>query len=277
MQHGKLLPSLKLKACRSPSFARAPPTYPQTSKCSTNVAATHSLYVFWRGLNRLSFTGWHIRLWRTSSWHQNKSSLLAWLGQNMPGQNGTFVLKSTGGSSQPDVSPCISLARIVSVLQQVRSGADSRVRNKRIVGKTSLFLPFCTIFLILLSLVGRKLIFRRTHLGHKCSGWCTTWSWRLTAVIKGKKHSSSYSCVTHNMLNDYNMLPTSITVLTSYLDAVCQRIFLSSSLFLSLFRRYSTPACSRASTRRPSAAPCAPGSRRSRSVRYPSVNCHHFG
>ena len=28
-------------------------------------------------------------------------------GFSRPGQNGTFVMKSTGGSSQPDVSPCI--------------------------------------------------------------------------------------------------------------------------------------------------------------------------
>ena len=38
-----------------------------------------------------SCTGRHIRLSQTSRWHHNE----------------TFVLKSTGGSSQPDVSPCI--------------------------------------------------------------------------------------------------------------------------------------------------------------------------
>ena len=63
-----------------------------------------------------SYTGWHIRLWRTSRWHQNWSSVLAWLGQDRPGQNGTTVLKSTGGSSQPHASPCtFSQSRLASV------------------------------------------------------------------------------------------------------------------------------------------------------------------
>ena len=35
-----------------------------------------------------------------------KTKVPVWPGQDRPGQNGTFVLKSTGGSSQPDVSPC---------------------------------------------------------------------------------------------------------------------------------------------------------------------------
>ena len=37
---------------------------------------------------------------------QNKSSSLACLGQARPGQKGSFVLKSTGGFAQRDVSPC---------------------------------------------------------------------------------------------------------------------------------------------------------------------------
>ena len=46
-------------------------------------------------------TGWHITLFKTSRWLQNKSSALA-----RPGQSGTFVLKSTGGFAQCDVSHC---------------------------------------------------------------------------------------------------------------------------------------------------------------------------
>ena len=53
-----------------------------------------------------AYTGWHIRWSQTPRWHQNKSSVSAWPGQDRPGQNGTFVLKSTEGSSQADVSPC---------------------------------------------------------------------------------------------------------------------------------------------------------------------------
>ena len=75
----------------------------------------------------VSTTGWHIRLWRTSRWYQNKSSVLAWPGQDRPGQNGTFVFKSTGGLSQPDVSPCTldPLTNITLVLS-----ADWRVQSK---------------------------------------------------------------------------------------------------------------------------------------------------
>ena len=51
-------------------------------------------------------TGWPITLFKTSRWLQNKSSVLAWPGQDRPGQNGTFVLKSTGGFKQRDGSPC---------------------------------------------------------------------------------------------------------------------------------------------------------------------------
>ena len=35
---------------------------------------------------------------------------LAWPALTWPGQNGTFVLMSTGGLNQRDVSPCISAA-----------------------------------------------------------------------------------------------------------------------------------------------------------------------
>ena len=35
---------------------------------------------------------------------------MSWPGQDRQGQNGTFVLKSTGGLSQPDVSPCIGIS-----------------------------------------------------------------------------------------------------------------------------------------------------------------------
>ena len=51
-------------------------------------------------------TGWHITLFQTSRWHQNDSSILAWPALPWPGQNGTFVLMSTGGLNQRDVSPC---------------------------------------------------------------------------------------------------------------------------------------------------------------------------
>ena len=61
----------------------------------------------------LKRTGWHIRMWRSSRWHQNKVSALAWPGQGRPGQNRTFVLKSTGGQSQPDVSPCSNVILIL--------------------------------------------------------------------------------------------------------------------------------------------------------------------
>ena len=66
----------------------------------------------------LRVTRWHIRLWRTSRsrWLQNKSTILAWTVLAWPGQNGTFVLKSRGGSSQPDVSPCISISFIESII-----------------------------------------------------------------------------------------------------------------------------------------------------------------
>ena len=44
---------------------------------------------------------------KPSLWLQNKSSVLAWPGQGRPGQSGTFVLKSTGGFKQVELSPCI--------------------------------------------------------------------------------------------------------------------------------------------------------------------------
>ena len=59
------------------------------------------------------YTGWHIRLWRTSRWLQNESSILAWPVLAWPVQNGTFVFMSTGGGlPKPDVSPCRSLKRL---------------------------------------------------------------------------------------------------------------------------------------------------------------------
>ena len=39
---------------------------------------------------------------------------LAWPGQAWPGQSGTFVLKSTGGFAQRDVSPCTIIFALVS-------------------------------------------------------------------------------------------------------------------------------------------------------------------
>ena len=56
-----------------------------------------------------AYTGWHITLCKTSRWHQNKSSVLAWPALAGLGQNGTFVLKSTAGFAQRDVSPCIHI------------------------------------------------------------------------------------------------------------------------------------------------------------------------
>ena len=50
-------------------------------------------------------TGWPFHLCITSSWLQDKSSALAWLGQGRPSQSGTFVLKSTGGLAQVEWSP----------------------------------------------------------------------------------------------------------------------------------------------------------------------------
>ena len=38
-------------------------------------------------------TGWHIRLSKTSRWHQNKSFVLAWPGLTWTGQNWTFVFQ----------------------------------------------------------------------------------------------------------------------------------------------------------------------------------------
>ena len=43
---------------------------------------------------------------KTSCWHQNKSSALAWPGQATPGQNEIFILESTGGFAQAEWSPC---------------------------------------------------------------------------------------------------------------------------------------------------------------------------
>ena len=51
-------------------------------------------------------TGWPFHLCKTSSWHQDKSSALAWPALAWPGQSGTFVLKSTGGFAQVEWSPC---------------------------------------------------------------------------------------------------------------------------------------------------------------------------
>ena len=51
-------------------------------------------------------TGWQITLAKTSRWHNNISSVLAWPGLTWPGQSGTFVLKSMGGFQQVEWSPC---------------------------------------------------------------------------------------------------------------------------------------------------------------------------
>ena len=59
----------------------------------------------------LDRTGWHIRLWRTSCCLKNKSSVLAWSALTWTGQIKTFVLMSTGGLSQPDVSSCTLFCR----------------------------------------------------------------------------------------------------------------------------------------------------------------------
>ena len=67
-----------------------------------------------------SSTGWHIRLSQTSRWQQNKSSVLAWPGRTWTCQNRTFVLMSTGGSAQPDVSPC----KVLTLSAAGRLGAE---------------------------------------------------------------------------------------------------------------------------------------------------------
>ena len=61
------------------------------------------------GLLKKITTGWHISLIQNSRWHHNKSSVLAWPALTWPGQNGTFVLMSTGGLSKRDVSPCMNI------------------------------------------------------------------------------------------------------------------------------------------------------------------------
>ena len=51
-------------------------------------------------------TGWQLHLFKTSSWLQNPSYVLAWPRQDRSGQSGTQVLKSTGGFEQVLLSPC---------------------------------------------------------------------------------------------------------------------------------------------------------------------------
>ena len=46
------------------------------------------LYLISPWLTYLLYTGWHIRSWRTSRWHQNNISVLAWPGLD---QNRTFA------------------------------------------------------------------------------------------------------------------------------------------------------------------------------------------
>ena len=73
---------------------------------------TYNLSPFsWHNFKSSDCTGWHIMLIKTFHWHQNKGSVFAWPGQIRPGQNGTFVLKSTGGLAQADVSPCMEARR----------------------------------------------------------------------------------------------------------------------------------------------------------------------
>ena len=55
-------------------------------------------------------TRWHITLIQTSRWHQNKSAVFAC--PALPGQYGTFVLMSTGGLNQRDVSPCVYFSKM---------------------------------------------------------------------------------------------------------------------------------------------------------------------
>ena len=68
-------------------------------------------------------TGWPITLLKTSHWLQNKVPF--WPGQVRTGQNGTFVLKSTGGFKQRDGSPCnptsSSDARISQPINQMNN------------------------------------------------------------------------------------------------------------------------------------------------------------
>ena len=52
----------------------------------------------------LQCTGWHIRLWRTSHWHKNKSSILAWPGQTMPKRNLCFEV-----NERFDTTWCVTL------------------------------------------------------------------------------------------------------------------------------------------------------------------------
>ena len=45
----------------------------------------------------------------------SKQKALFWPGLTWTGQNGTFVLKSTGGLAQPDVSPCTDYINIMNL------------------------------------------------------------------------------------------------------------------------------------------------------------------
>ena len=52
------------------------------------------------------YTGWHIRLYKTSCWLQNRSANLACPGLARPKQN--FYFEVNGSFTQPDMSPCIT-------------------------------------------------------------------------------------------------------------------------------------------------------------------------
>ena len=73
---------------------------PRHEKCLGNIilkqgiillySILHIWLCLWRNPNALESTGWHIRLWQTSRWHQNISSVLAWSGQARPKWNFCF-------------------------------------------------------------------------------------------------------------------------------------------------------------------------------------------
>ena len=56
-------------------------------------------------------TGWHFRLFLTSRWHQNKISVLVKGYHSGCAKPQTSVMVSTGGLTQPDVSPCSQTAQ----------------------------------------------------------------------------------------------------------------------------------------------------------------------
>ena len=68
---------------------------------------------YWERKKSKTHTGWHIRLWQTSLWHEK--TVPFWPGLAWPGQNGTFAMMSTGGSPQPDVSPCKNSPELIIV------------------------------------------------------------------------------------------------------------------------------------------------------------------